>query len=59
MLPARTLSLDLLRATQASYHAGAWEDVPTESDSIALLNIIPAVLQSVEIHSGRVAGRMR
>ena len=31
-------------------HAGAWEDVPTEADAIAILNLTPLLLQGIVIH---------
>jgi hypothetical protein len=31
-------------------HASAWEDVPAQTDSIAILNLTPLLLQSVVVH---------
>jgi hypothetical protein len=53
MLPAPS-QLQIWMRTEDTYHARAWKHVPAESDSIALLNIIPAVFQGVKIHDASV-----
>ena len=32
------------------YHAGAWEDVPTEADAISVLIVSPLLLHCLEVH---------
>lgn len=34
----------------ATDHAGAWEDIPTESQTIAVLDFTPLLLERLDIH---------
>jgi len=40
-------------------HASAGEDVPTEADTITVLDLTPLLLELLVIHLGRVLGRMQ
>ena len=42
---------------QEAHHAGAWEDVPAQADSITVLDLTPLLLEGVVIH--RVGCRRR
>lgn len=42
-----------------AYHARAWEDIPTESQTITVLNFTPLLLQSFHIHGWSVLGCSR
>jgi len=42
-----------------SFHASAGEDVPTEADTITVLDLTPLLLELLVIHLGRVLGRMQ
>lgn len=39
---------------RSTYHAGAGENVPTQSNTIAILDLAPLLLERLVIHGGRM-----
>ena len=52
MLPVDKLVKTGQVSSSQTNHARAWEGIPAESDSIAILNFAPLVLQRFVVHVG-------
>ena len=44
--------LYITRWAPSTYHSRTWKRIPTEPDTIAVLDIAPLILQRLKIHGG-------
>ena len=48
--PSASEKTECCGAWKWAHHAGAWEDVPAQADSITVLDLTPLLLEGIVIH---------